>query len=531
MQPTLDCWKYLDLPADSDERTLKRQYARLLKVTRPDDDPVAFQRLREAYEQALQLLREGGDLPQRADLIAPSMFHTQLPPNLAPNLAPSAHENAVELLSEFDDWKVDDFWARASAQGCAAEFEQLLFQRCVSAPDRHLMLLTWGVEQRQWLTPWQHVQSGGFPHQRLVFALTTALYADLEQFMKDAQQAHFFALLERASQQGWLLDFAYRQALQMQVLNLFTTYENWSPPLFQQVCRLFSWDVEGASPPIDETQWQILLRRCEQQAWLRQLRALAEQREQQPCAEANAAALFLMCTEPLQQKELAATFGEADWQACGQLSVDFSTRFADLLGLFPNHNPWFWQSLIGERPTRYGVKHAASVLAICLALANLSSEFALVPMLLMLPLYALGGYLMALVGKWLLTYWTAMAQSLHDIDQRASRWCVRHKLISDRRYLVIRNSGALLALGFVIWKWIGLLGLATYAVTGLIGVLQPASALPVEHEHRWRRPLQAIYRMAGLSWLQWLFCMVMIGVIAYLQLEVPGTLLTRGSWR
>ena len=37
-----------DLLNSPDERTLKREYAKLLKVTRPDDDPAAFQRLRAA---------------------------------------------------------------------------------------------------------------------------------------------------------------------------------------------------------------------------------------------------------------------------------------------------------------------------------------------------------------------------------------------------------------------------------------------------------------------------------------------------
>ena len=48
-----DCWSVLALAPGADERSIRRQYARLLKVHRPDEDPEAFQRLREAYEQAL----------------------------------------------------------------------------------------------------------------------------------------------------------------------------------------------------------------------------------------------------------------------------------------------------------------------------------------------------------------------------------------------------------------------------------------------------------------------------------------------
>jgi hypothetical protein len=56
---------------------------------------------------------------------------------------------------------------------------------------------------------------------------------------------------------------------------------------------------------------------------------------------------------------------------------------------------------------------------------------------------------------------------------------------------------------------------------------QPAKAGPAERQDRWRRPLQAIYRIAGLSWLQWVFCVSMVIVIGYVQLHMAGTLLTQ----
>ncbi|WP_338496146.1 J domain-containing protein [Pseudomonas sp. WP18] len=46
-------WQLLSLTPDADERSIKRAYARLLKVHRPDENPDAFQRLREAYETSL----------------------------------------------------------------------------------------------------------------------------------------------------------------------------------------------------------------------------------------------------------------------------------------------------------------------------------------------------------------------------------------------------------------------------------------------------------------------------------------------
>ena len=47
-------WDLFDLESAVDARSIKRRYAELLKQYRPDDDPLAFQRLRDAYEYALE---------------------------------------------------------------------------------------------------------------------------------------------------------------------------------------------------------------------------------------------------------------------------------------------------------------------------------------------------------------------------------------------------------------------------------------------------------------------------------------------
>lgn len=68
-------WAYalLELAPDADERSVKRAYAKRLRITRPDDDPEAFQQLHEAYKSALEWAQyrvqweqedERGDLPQ-----------------------------------------------------------------------------------------------------------------------------------------------------------------------------------------------------------------------------------------------------------------------------------------------------------------------------------------------------------------------------------------------------------------------------------------------------------------------------------
>ena len=46
-------FELLELPTDADVTSVKRAYARLLRITRPDDNPEGFQRLHSAYKLAL----------------------------------------------------------------------------------------------------------------------------------------------------------------------------------------------------------------------------------------------------------------------------------------------------------------------------------------------------------------------------------------------------------------------------------------------------------------------------------------------
>lgn len=90
----------LGLDAGADERAIKRAYAKQLRVTRPEDDPVAFQRLHEAYQAALTQLREDAAPPAEDHPVQEASTDTVDAEGVAAQLLVVAGQGDTALLQQ-----------------------------------------------------------------------------------------------------------------------------------------------------------------------------------------------------------------------------------------------------------------------------------------------------------------------------------------------------------------------------------------------------------------------------------------------
>ncbi|UCJ17161.1 hypothetical protein K5Q02_01845 [Pseudomonas sp. MM211] len=328
-------WKLLGLDADADTRSIKRRYAQLLKQHRPDEDAEAFQRLREAYEQALEhaaaqdRLRDAGAEQWQAPVETASPVVQQESPAVA--AAEQSQQLRIEQLLQASA-SLDAALQQAREQGLEADLQRHLLTRCTNLDEEGLNILRWGMQRLHWLSPWQ---ADYLPSAHLDALAARLLTLELESLQRQLQAGEERAVLDAAAAllaSDWLQAFDRRRQLHDGMVWMLEVTEHWSAALFERLCRLFGWNEDSGELPCSVDRWNWLCWRCERQAagqrLLRQLELDWPLR-----AEERAAWLLL---KPMQEQEariLADHFDDEDWQACQGLDELLTERYPELAEL------------------------------------------------------------------------------------------------------------------------------------------------------------------------------------------------------
>lgn len=358
-------WNVLGLDDAADERTIKRQYAKQLKVTRPDDDPEAFQRLREAYEHALDWARNRVDdeedygtttvtVATPSDtLVEPASFEKPPAPadtlrvnlvNPAPDAETLARQSARQLVDHTTAQNLPEQHQNAVEQHCALPFQQRLLERCLDDEHTDPDLLRAAVAHLRWLTPWQTLRLSADQEVQLTQQLLDIEGPALEQMLVEAQERAFLAALGDLAQQPWLASLERRDQFQRWTMFFLHNHKGWTAALFDRICTLFGWDDRKGIFPQPEFIWRHLIERCEKYAyfehWERRVANGATD-----TVEDKAAMLVLKPGRKVDRLRLARFCSADVWVTCERLCSTINNRYPEMLDRFPEADLSSWREL------------------------------------------------------------------------------------------------------------------------------------------------------------------------------------------
>ena len=303
----MTCWNVLGLMPDADSRAIKRQYAALLKKTRPDDDPEGFQRLREAYEAAL----EWSQAPQET----------------------------VEVIVENLDESLDQRYQAAMSDGTALLFEIHLLHRCL-ASELSVEDARWAFQTFNWLTAWQRLELPAELIERLERQQRAALQQPLRLALEQKDEAAFLAAYAARDEHPWVHNHPHGEWFNEWLAKLLAKSHYWSCAVFAAVCAGQDWHG-GADHNCPAEEWALLLKRQQGPAFIARQRALAAEPPYSP--QQRAARLLLAPMSLGQRRAFAQRFNEDDWKACQTLSADIYAEHVALAEAMPGGTVYFWQ--------------------------------------------------------------------------------------------------------------------------------------------------------------------------------------------
>lgn len=525
----MDCWAVLQLPEDTDERTIKRTYARLLKSCRPDDDAEGFQRLRDAYEQALNEARWRVDNDQE-DTVEVSVAEQAYgnlndlaglmdvrPLSPAP-FDPPMPDPAQALLIGLNAHNLDERWAQARQQNCADAFQAGLLRHCFEAPGERSAIAQWAVQHLDWLTPWQQVSMTPWQHDALIGELLQDYRRTLQELLEQKAEREFITQLTQYNNQPWLRVFDLQQQWQRILLHLLHD-TTWSVPMFERVCQAFGWDDQKGVYPEPAWVWRDLVSRCEQESFYAHLQDKAQDKRR-TSADALAARLLLTPMSATQHKRMIDGFGDNEWNACQHLAETLTWRYPQLVERLPHTDLFFWRKYV-PRPiyTQVFIRlWAVFTLGFGLSIAhdkpdNLDAMSVVIFMLMAL--------VPAIIGFRVTQLWAGMSSTYRVQDVWLSQYLIPKRLNPNDYWLAIRHGVPQLIMLGVCGLILGVLGMVTYAGMVLINLLHKKRIGHMSHKFSEGYPW-----LNGLHWAFWsplqaVFLVVMVALIVAAQHYLP----------
>ncbi|MCO7572317.1 J domain-containing protein [Pseudomonas chlororaphis] len=526
----MDCWTLLELPDDADERSIKRSYAKRLKTTRPDEDTEGFQRLREAYETALLLVRERQQAPEHAGAATPAPAESENLRQWSQLLDMRCENRPVQraeppeqrLLLGLTPRNVPERWQQALQLDCRQGFEAGLLRYCLSHPEQRTAIALWAVQQLEWLVPWQQLSMSPAQQQILRDDLLRHYLKILEAHLQAGDEAAFIEQLRSYAEQPWMQVFDHRQQYQYAVLQLLNR-TRWSLSLLDQVCHCFQWDDKTGAHPGPTEDWEALMERRQQESFyqLQQLRS-ADERVREPSI--LAAHLLFKPMTAKQQKDLLQDTDAQHWQACQHLAQLLTWRYPQLIERLPQKDLYFWLRFL-RRPT-FEQSWARLWASLSLAIA----------MYLLLQNHYSPGFCITLalvlscIPVWfsilLMSQWIPLATRLVHLDLWLSERLIPKRLDPDGKYLVLRHGLPQLVLLAAFGALQGGLGMLTYLGMILLNLLQRRRLGHIDPQLSASHPWLTALHWAHWSPLQVVFLPLMLAANVFCQLYYPGFPLT-----
>lgn len=499
----------LELSQAPTERDLKRAYARLLKIHRPDTDPEAFQRLRQAYECALADLSRSASLdegtqatqwvyspsPAAATPIdpVPTMDGTPLAATVQPIQRAAEQPPTEPSIQRLSEQPLPDVtsrlavllegdltlaWETARREGLEAAFQRQLLQRCLNSAD--LRALAWAQANLHWLTLAQPDYLG--PREEAVLAnqLAHQVLNQMRQALAQGLETQAYKQLRAALESDWLQPLDRRTRFQAEVFELLENDGHWTPAFFDRVCALNAWSEERGHLPSSAKRWTAILGRCHAYA----LEASLREQLAAPAktAEQRAAWFLLGDLDDRHRRQWADSFTAEDWQACIALEEDIAS-FSQIPAAL--QRPYFaeWRSWMPRGYWRWGYVYLWAVLSLALTIMLIANpEKTLgdsLGILLVAPL-AVVPLAFVLPATWLMRLWTDLSRLLAPADVAMStRMLPRRLTRRGSGVLVLRHVFPSLLPAGLVWMWgraVPMLG-PVIALATVLGAMQFANVV------------------------------------------------------